>query len=668
MRSILLTIICLNVGLSLHAQGITLLYKNDTGWDNPLSWIQMNTPSGQTPIQRVPTYLDDVVFSQALSGIEYVSMDIGGAFVIGGGSESICRSMHISNTTISFDGYLDAGAPVDVYTSNGGYVLLDSGAVLHHGQFSLHGGNPAIKDLQVIDSKFGDYTQHNADWAGLHLEDSGWARFIGSTFDGFNLSTDPNEGSKGGLYAQNSSFNLSSFVLTGNTIDTFLNSSIEPNGNNVGVNFLIGRNASFVSQNASIFSVLTGAVNFTTSGAVFNGNITGWYINFLQEDPANPLPNIINGDVILNESQGSGISGEVKISGNLVNHLPSFGFDIDTASVIVNGVNVFEIGGITNFGNKAYVSNCAQDFCHYKMEFFGNSNSNIDWGIGFPVDTLIINKSSCAKVTCTNSLYVAGATRIENGQLILEPNDTIAYKFVCAGNVDIAQGGGLLLQKDAAGVAANMAIGGTLTDHNPVADPACAGLSNPYGGTVTFYSPALPLTLLDFYGRYSNKAIALGWSTEREIDTKYFSLEKSFDAVSFVPLANIAASVNTQGKKTYGYTDNTPLKGVNYYRLKMVDADGRFTYSKIIAIATPITNAMMVFPNPVKDKLFIRLSGVGGAAEIVITDARGTVTRRLQLRAVTAGTSVDVATLAAGVYSISFQSAKFKSTQQFIKQ
>ncbi len=335
--------------------------------------------------------------------------------------------------------------------------------------------------------------------------------------------------------------------------------------------------------------------------------------------------------------------------------------------VLVNGEDVFNVAGITNYGSGAFINNCVQDFCHYKLEFFGSTNSNISWFGGFPIDTLIINKTNCAKVTSDSSLYVSGATRIERGQLELEPDDTIAYKFVCAGNVDISQGAGLVLKKDAAGVVANMAVGGTLVDHNPGPDGGCGGISNAFGGNITFYTVTLPLTLLDFYGTYGDKSVTLYWNTAQEINTKYFTIEKGFDQASFMPLTTVAAQVNAQNHH-YQYTDLSAPGGVNYYRLKMVDADGRFTYSKIIAIATPVTNAMMVFPNPVKDKLFIRLSGVGGAGEIVITDARGTVTRRLQLRSVTAGISVDLATLAAGVYSISFQSAKFKSTQQFIKQ
>ena len=100
----------------------------------------------------------------------------------------------------------------------------------------------------------------------------------------------------------------------------------------------------------------------------------------------------------------------------------------------------------------------------------------------------------------------------------------------------------------------------------------------------------------------------------------------------------------------------------------MVDADGRFTYSKIVAISVPVNNAITVFPNPVKDKLFIRLAGISSPTEISIADARGTVIKQLQLRAGTSDASVSTAGLPAGVYSISFQSGRLKSTQQFIKE
>ena len=107
---------------------------------------------------------------------------------------------------------------------------------------------------------------------------------------------------------------------------------------------------------------------------------------------------------------------------------------------------------------------------------------------------------------------------------------------------------------------------------------------------------------------------------------------------------------------------------MNYYRLKMVDADGRFTYSKIVSVAAPVNNEIVIFPNPVKDKLFIRLPAVAAETEVIIADAGGTILDHLKLFAGRTNASVNTASLPPGVYSISFQSGKFKSTRQFIRE
>ena len=675
MKRICLTVICMNACICLHAGGITLLYKNNLGWDNPASWIQINTPSGQTPIQRVPTPDDDVVISSSMSGIG--SVDFGTDdetppntdFNIGGdgpNGPSRCRSMHVSNTQISFDNasLIDAAPTVNVYTSNGGFVIIDSGSNMLHGVFLLHGGNPAITDLQILHSTYGILFSH-ASWTGISWDAGARLRLVGSKLGGGNFAGGPGAN----IFIDSSNIETYGFIIGDSSTAKLINSTITNNINNNYLKFFVGKNSNFVSANDTVFTF--SYLAFTTSGSQLNGNVGGLgagggAFEFLQEDPANPLPNIINGDLATAElSSGMGISGDLKISGNIS------GFSDDAYNnpipVLVNGVKVFNVAGITNYGSSAFINNCANSFCHFRLEFFGSTNSNIHWNTGFPIDTLVINKTGCAKVTCDSSLYVSGATRIESGQLELDPDDTIPYKFVCAGNVDIAQGGGLFLRRDAAGVAANMAIGGTLVDHNPAADSTCAGLSNPYGGNITFYNALLPLTLLDFNGRYSDKSVILSWSTEREINTQYFTVEKSFDQVSFIPLTNITASGNAQ-PHTYRYTNRSSLNGINYYRLKMVDADGRFTYSKIIAIDAPVNNAIMVYPNPVKDKLFIRLAGIAGPTEISVADARGSVLKRLQVQAGTTDATVDTAHLPAGVYSISFQNGKQKSTQQFIKQ
>src|SRR5664279_1882930 len=447
MKQVILIILGLYIFGNASSQGITLLYtgQGSLSFGDPLNWIQINVSPGQTPVQRPPTSIDDVVFSKARSGVSTIGfgVDASDTFGIGGGSSSFCRRMYVYGMDIEFraNDVDQSGADVRVYTSTGGGLVLDSGTILHAGQFRLRGGNPDVAGLDVRDSKFGQETQHNRVNAELHLENNGKARFKRSSFAGFYFgSVNGNDGTNtngGSIYADSSTFNAGSFIMGNNSIDTFSNSNIIANGiNDGGVQFLIGRNSSFVSENDTIL-VHYGTLNSTTSGSVFNGKITGWYFNFAQEDSTRALPNIINGDVVITEDPAAGISGDVKISGNLTGYMPAVGFPV-TPHVMVNSEDAFTIAGIRNFGDGVVIKNCVQDFCHYKLEFFGSNNSNIFWNVGFPVDTLVINKDGCAKVTCTNSLYVAGATRIESGQLALDPNDTIHYKFVCAGNIAVS--------------------------------------------------------------------------------------------------------------------------------------------------------------------------------------------------------------------------------------
>jgi hypothetical protein len=181
------------------------------------------------------------------------------------------------------------------------------------------------------------------------------------------------------------------------------------------------------------------------------------------------------------------IGGDLKISGNLINQAIDLAI-IDTNSVYINDGYIFAAGGVANYRDGISLNNCIGDYCHFNLEFFGDTDSNIFWSLGFPIDTLLVNKSGCAKLTATNPIYVSGAAKIKSGQLVLNPSPSIPYKFVCNGNLEIMAGGGIFMGKDSTGAVANMAVAGSLYDRNLVVDATCTGLSNPYNGQLTLYS------------------------------------------------------------------------------------------------------------------------------------------------------------------------------------
>ncbi|MFS8082519.1 MAG: T9SS type A sorting domain-containing protein, partial [Ginsengibacter sp.] len=121
-------------------------------------------------------------------------------------------------------------------------------------------------------------------------------------------------------------------------------------------------------------------------------------------------------------------------------------------------------------------------------------------------------------------------------------------------------------------------------------------------------SVALPVTLLSFDGALSGNNIQLNWKTSSERNSKYFELQKSDDGNSFVALGKINAAGTSSTERSYSYVDTRPSE-VNYYRLKMVDADGRNITSKTILIKNPnITQHLWIGNNPFHDQLEVHLA------------------------------------------------------------
>ena len=114
---------------------------------------------------------------------------------------------------------------------------------------------------------------------------------------------------------------------------------------------------------------------------------------------------------------------------------------------------------------------------------------------------------------------------------------------------------------------------------------------------------ALPLTWVSFNASKKAAAIELSWQTAQEVNTKNFIIEKSSNGQSWARIGAINSN-NTAGRNTYGFTDLAPAS-VNFYRVKQVDIDGQFTYSKTLRITFEnSTNNLTVYPTVVKNESF----------------------------------------------------------------
>ncbi|HUH72990.1 MAG TPA: T9SS type A sorting domain-containing protein, partial [Chitinophagales bacterium] len=115
----------------------------------------------------------------------------------------------------------------------------------------------------------------------------------------------------------------------------------------------------------------------------------------------------------------------------------------------------------------------------------------------------------------------------------------------------------------------------------------------------------LPVELISFIGYNQTNTNVLEWETASERNTEVFEVEHSINGVDWEKIGTVAASGFSNVPLSYTYTDNNPLKGNNQYRLKMVDLDNTFEYSRIINIHVTDDqlsyNIMTVYPNPSTD-------------------------------------------------------------------
>ena len=117
----------------------------------------------------------------------------------------------------------------------------------------------------------------------------------------------------------------------------------------------------------------------------------------------------------------------------------------------------------------------------------------------------------------------------------------------------------------------------------------------------------LPLQLLSFDAHNAGGFNTLDWATSNETDTRSIIVERSEDGSRYQPIAAIAAQQNYSGNNEYHYTDSLPA-ATSYYRLKMTNTDGSFSYSGVKRLGSASTVAISCYPNPVVDYVKIRVT------------------------------------------------------------
>ena len=185
-------------------------------------------------------------------------------------------------------------------------------------------------------------------------------------------------------------------------------------------------------------------------------------------------------------------------------------------------------------------------------------------------------------------------------------------------------------------------------------------IGDSYTGTLI----PLPVNWVSFVAEKDGKQVNLRWHVANEINNKYYEIEYSPNGLKYSEIGRVKATSIARG--TYEFVHTAPsLNSTNYYRIRQIDIDGKFTYSVIKTVRFESQNAISILPNPASDLIKIYSKQPGSVVNLF--DING---RRLLSKIATDGTAeFDISRLPKGTYLVTVEINGVRmETKKIVKQ
>jgi hypothetical protein len=185
---------------------------------------------------------------------------------------------------------------------------------------------------------------------------------------------------------------------------------------------------------------------------------------------------------------------------------------------------------------------------------------------------------------------------------------------------------------------------------------------------------ALPVEFTYFKADEQNGSVELTWGTATETNNELFEVQRSSDGVTWEVLEEVMGAGTTFEPQDYITYDNSPLSGVNYYRLRQVDFDDKFDFSKVAIVdlgASSGANELeitSVYPNPFSSNLSIDVAGLGsGRYSVEILNTSGVAIKSREFSSGESAQFSGLDDLQFGVYILKVVQGEKVVTKQIVK-
>jgi hypothetical protein len=361
----------------------------------------------------------------------------------------------------------------------------------------------------------------------------------------------------------------------------------------------------------------------------------------------------VNGNLTLSNSGGTiDVYGTLIVTGTFTASANANSFFIHPGGyVIIQGAATINNNGVIKVGTNATPPPYADLVFESNVNFAsGGAGLTVNQNGRVAVYGNVTSTSGGGQVLTVNNggqMYVNGNIALTgNGDQIVNNNSTNPFGLYVNGTTTNTGGG--------AGTTANEGNKAAMLSGDP----------SFYAWVAAQPSSPLPITLLEFkISSVGKNSVQVSWVTANELNLNSFELEKSVDGKDFVKIGTVPGNGTTSEQHRYGFADENPVIGYNFYRLKSIDFDGYTQIFDAIVADFTATRSASIYPNPLSDSnLHVDLNFEGnGSTLITITDTFGNP--RLSATSTETLSLVPV-TLEPGVYLVTIVNGSFKQVSR----
>lgn len=180
---------------------------------------------------------------------------------------------------------------------------------------------------------------------------------------------------------------------------------------------------------------------------------------------------------------------------------------------------------------------------------------------------------------------------------------------------------------------------------------------------------ALPVELLHFTAKTQNQTAILSWATASEDNNAYFDVQRSTDGINFETIGRVEGAGTTYDVQEYTFIDESPVDGVNYYRLKQVDFNGQSENHKVVMVnINGLESDIAIIPTQVRNQFEVVITeSINEPVEMNIISVNGQVVKSTIINMNSNRQTIEVSELNAGVYFVRLNVNNTIVTKRFIK-